>query len=224
VTQASIDQHQVSRIPTDTSLAPSLLPRVPSAQLARRRRPPRRWDLEPETSKTLDLAHIHEHTYTHERTASERQREREKGYQIESWQKRSGRIHEGAAQIYGLAFAGTHDRKQRPASAARSPEHPYRRIQRRRRRGGCPSGATKPMVPRRRRTGGLAPRGGGPTRPPLGGTGLRQGPGLLIAAGSRVAAVSDGAVIGHGEVGRQERRRIPGSAATHTHTHECPVG
>jgi hypothetical protein len=59
-----------------------------------------------------------------------------------------------------------------------------------------------PVAPRRGRTGGLAPRGGGPTRPPLGGTGLRQGPGLLIAAVYRVAAVSGCAVIGRGEAGR----------------------
>jgi hypothetical protein len=103
--QASIDHHQVSRIPNAKSLAPSLLPWVPSDQLARRRRPPRRWDLEPASSKTLDLVLVfaQTHKHTHTRTYSERAPERErgggeKGYQIESWQKRSGRIHERVSE------------------------------------------------------------------------------------------------------------------------------
>jgi hypothetical protein len=74
-----------------------------------------------------------------------------------------------------------------------------------------------PVAPRRGRAGGLAPREGGPTWLPVRGTGLRQGPGLLIATVFRVAAVSGGAVIGHGEAGWTEWRvRNPGCGATQT--------
>jgi hypothetical protein len=104
-----------------TSLAPSLLPRVPSAQLARRRRPPRRRDLEPATHQTLGLVPVFAQTQKSTKKCTHAQRERGRGYQFETRQKRSGR---GGSDLRLGVRRNPRPEAARQASATRFPEPP----------------------------------------------------------------------------------------------------
>jgi hypothetical protein len=104
-----------------TSLAPSLLPRVPSAQLARRRRPPRRRDLEPATHQTLGLVLVFAQTEKPTKKCTHAQRERGRGYQFETRHKRSGR---GGSDLRLGVHRNPRPEAARQASATRFPEPP----------------------------------------------------------------------------------------------------
>jgi hypothetical protein len=179
------------------------------------RRPPK-----PSVWSELTQTHTHRHTRRHARTYSERvEREGSRGTKSkhgrnEVDESTTGRLR-SAAWLSPEPATGSNAQPpprglQSPLPPNPPPTTPWRLPEQ-----GLHAGGAAAQTDGRR--GRLAPRDRGPTRPPVGGTGLRQGPGLLIAAVFRVAAVSGCAVIGHGEAGRPELAGEKSRLRRHTH-------